>query len=114
LLPERRDMTLAAIRASDEWRYNGVQRLSYLGVVFVLFPLIVWTGLDMSDAFAAAFPSAVTMLGGRQSARTIHFVVTLLLSMFLLVHLVMVIRAGFVSRVRAMITGRAAVPREAQ
>lgn len=91
----------------DEWHYNGIQRMSYLVVVFLLFPLIIWTGLDMSDAFAAAFPTAVTALGGRQSARTIHFAITLLLILFFFVHVVMVYRAGLVSRVRAMITGRA-------
>ena len=102
LMPESFDRS-----DGDELRYNGVQRLSYLIVIFVLFPLIIWTGLDMSDAFAAAFPSAVTALGGRQSARTLHFAVTILLLLFFVVHVVMVIRAGFVNRVRAMITGRA-------
>ena len=100
LIPERLDTT-----GGDEWHYNGIQRLSYLVVVFVLFPLIIWTGLDMSDTFAAAVPSAVTSLGGRQSARTLHFVVTILLMLFLFVHVTMVYRAGFVRRVRAMITG---------
>ena len=101
LIPERLDLA-----DGDEWRYNSIQRLSYLVVVFVLFPLIIWTGLDMSDTFAAVFPSAVTLLGGRQSARTLHFAVTILLMLFLFVHVAMVYRAGFVTRVRAMITGR--------
>ena len=60
----------------------------------------------MSPAFVSAAPAAVTLLGGRQSARTIHFIVSLVLVLFLLVHVAMVVRAGFGSRMRAMITGR--------
>jgi thiosulfate reductase cytochrome b subunit len=87
--------------------YNLLQRLSYLVVIFVLFPLIIWTGLAMSPAFVSAFPATVNVLGGQQSARTLHFVVTLALVIFLLVHIVMVFVAGFRTRMRAMITGRA-------
>ena len=87
--------------------YNVLQRLSYLFVIFVLFPLVIWTGLAMSPAFVSAFPLAVTSLGGQQSARTLHFFVTIALVLFLLVHVAMVCLAGFTSRMRAMITGRA-------
>jgi thiosulfate reductase cytochrome b subunit len=59
----------------------------------------------MSPAVVSAIPSTVTILGGQQSARTIHFFVSLILSAFLLVHVTMVWRAGFWKRVRAMITG---------
>jgi thiosulfate reductase cytochrome b subunit len=83
-----------------------------LFVIFVLFPLVIWTGLAMSPAIAAAFPSAVTLLGGQQSARTLHFFVTVFLVLFLLVHLVMISLAGFKNRMRAMITGRAGTPME--
>lgn len=86
--------------------YNVLQRLTYLFVIFVLFPLIIWTGLAMSPAFVSAVPATVTILGGRQSARTIHFFVSLALLLFLVVHVVMVFLAGFGSRMRAMITGR--------
>jgi thiosulfate reductase cytochrome b subunit len=92
----------------EAWSYNILQRLAYAAVVFVLFPLVIWTGLAMSPAFASFMPSAVSILGGQQSARTLHFFITLLLVLFLLVHLLMVILAGFGSRTRAMITGRAA------
>lgn len=92
--------------AEEAWSYNVVQRLTYLVVVFVLFPLIIWTGLALSPTVEGAFPAAVEILGGRQSARTLHFFVTLLLVLFLLVHIVMVSRAGFRKRVGAMITGR--------
>jgi thiosulfate reductase cytochrome b subunit len=90
--------------------YNALQRLTYLLVIFVLFPLVVWTGLAMSPAIASAIPSAVAILGGQQSARTIHFFVSVFLVIFLLVHVAMVYVAGFRSRVGAMITGRAAAP----
>jgi thiosulfate reductase cytochrome b subunit len=91
---------------SEAWSYNLLQRLSYLFVIFVLFPLIIWTGLAMSPAFVSAVPAAVNLLGGQQSARTIHFFVSLALLLFVLVHVVMVFIAGFRSRMRAMITGR--------
>jgi Thiosulfate reductase cytochrome B subunit (membrane anchoring protein) len=96
--------------AADAWSYNLVQRMTYILVIFVLFPLVIWTGLAMSPAFVSAVPSTVTMLGGRQSARTLHFLVTVSLVAFLLVHVAMVWFAGFGTRVMAMITGRA--PRE--
>jgi thiosulfate reductase cytochrome b subunit len=91
---------------AEAWSYNVLQRLSYLFVIFVLFPLIIWTGLAMSPAFVSAFPLTVTSLGGQQTARTIHFFVTIALVLFLLVHVVMICVAGFQSRMRAMITGK--------
>jgi thiosulfate reductase cytochrome b subunit len=91
---------------AEAWTYNSLQRLAYACVIFILFPLMIWTGLAMSPAFVSAFPIAVTTFGGQQSARTIHFFVTLLLVLFVIVHGVMVCRAGFGSRMRAMITGR--------
>jgi thiosulfate reductase cytochrome b subunit len=92
--------------------YNVLQRLTYLVVIFVLFPLVIWTGLDMSPAVASAFPGAVSVLGGQQSARTIHFFVSVLLFLFLLVHVGMVCLTGFRNRMRAMITGSLGADRE--
>jgi len=92
--------------AAEAWSYNLLQRLSYLVVIFALFPMVIWTGLAMSPAFTSAVPASVTLLGGRQSARTIHFFLAMSLLLFLLVHVGMVWFAGFRSRVRAMITGR--------
>ena len=97
---------------AEAWSYNVLQRLTYLFVIFVLFPLVIWTGLAMSPAFVSAVPATVTLLGGQQSARTIHFFVTLLLMLFLLVHVVMICLAGFRSRMRAMITGQAETDQE--
>src|SRR5580692_7566509 len=62
--------------AAEAWSYNVLQRLTYLLVIFVLFPLVIWTGLAMSPAFVSAVPSTVTVLGGQQSARTIHLFVS--------------------------------------
>ena len=92
---------------AEAWSYNLLQRLTYLFVIFVLFPLVIWTGLAMSPAIASVFPAAVSMLGGQQSARTIHFFVSVFLFLFLLVHIMMIFLAGFSTRMRAMITGRA-------
>ncbi len=86
--------------------YNLLQRLTYLFVIFILFPLIIWTGLAMSPAIMSVFPGMVSVLGGQQSARTIHFFVSGLLVLFLLAHVGMICIAGFKSRMRAMITGR--------
>jgi len=119
LLPARADLSLKTLVASvadhlrfkrpgeeDFWSYNVLQRLTYLIVIFVAFPLIIWTGLAMSPAFTSAFPSSATLLGGRQSARTLHFFLTIFLVLFLLVHIIMVVLAGFRTRMTAMIAGR--------
>jgi len=125
LVPAPGDMTSKRLGASirehlrfkrpgpgEAWSYNVLQRLSYLLVVFVLFPLMIWTGLAMSFGFDSAFPLAVRLLGGHQTARSLHFLVTILLVLFLLVHVVMIVVAGFRARMRAMITGRATPPTE--
>jgi thiosulfate reductase cytochrome b subunit len=97
---------------AEAWSYNLLQRITYLFVIFVLFPLVIWTGLAMSPAFVSAFPATVNVLGGQQSARTLHFFVSVALLIFLLVHVGMVWLAGFRSRMRAMITGRAGTDME--
>jgi thiosulfate reductase cytochrome b subunit len=89
----------------DAHSYNVTQRTAYLIVVFVLFPLVIWTGLAMSPAFDSAIPAAVNLLGGRQSARTLHFFVSGFLLLFVVIHVAMVVLAGFRTRMRAMITG---------
>jgi thiosulfate reductase cytochrome b subunit len=90
---------------NDPGTYNVVQRLTYLTVVFAGFPLMIWTGFAMSPAITSVFPWLVNALDGQQSARTMHFAVANLLVVFLVVHVVMVSRAGFATRVRAMVTG---------
>ena len=98
LRPARIDET-----ASDA--YNVVQRIAYLTVIFVLFPLVIWTGLALSPAVDSAYPLLVNALGGRQSARTLHFFVSGGLLLFVLIHVAMVVHSGFRSHMRAMITG---------
>jgi thiosulfate reductase cytochrome b subunit len=125
LLPLRADLSWRALLTSfakplrferpseaEASSYNVVQRLTYIFVIFVLFPLVIWTGLALSPALISAFPASVTLLGGRQSARTIHFFVSVALVLFLLVHVAMVCLAGFRSRTGAMITGRTATRKE--
>ena len=92
----------------DGRTYNVLQRLTYLAVVFILFPLMIWTGLAMSPAITSVVPALVDALSGQQSARTIHFLVATALVLFLIVHVAMVWRAGFATRMRTMIAGHAA------
>jgi Ni/Fe-hydrogenase b-type cytochrome subunit len=121
IVPERRHWNWRAYRdriarylrrqppdPAEAASYNVLQRTAYVAVIFVLFPLIIWTGLALSPAFNAAFPWFVDVLGGRQSARTLHFILTWLLVLFFVVHVAMIAVSGFRSRMRAMITGRAA------
>src|SRR5579859_1322266 len=90
----------------EAWSYNVLQRITYLLVIFVLFPLMIWTGLAMSFGFTSAFPATARLLGGHQTARSLHFLATILLVIFLVIHVVMIFVAGFRNRMRAMITGR--------
>jgi len=125
IVPERRDWTWRAYwgrmaqylrrtppDAPEASSYNVLQRTAYLIVIFVLFPLVIWTGLAMSPSFVSAVPATAELLGGRQSARTLHFFVSGLLLLFLVVHITMVSLAGFRSRMRAMITGHAEASKE--
>ena len=91
-------------------RYNVLQKASYIGVIFVLLPMIILTGLTMSPGMDAAWPWLVDLFGGRQSARSIHFIVAWLLVAFFLVHILMVLLAGPINELRAMITGWYRVP----
>jgi thiosulfate reductase cytochrome b subunit len=89
----------------NDHTYNALQRISYLIAIFAAFPLLIWTGLAMSPAVTSAFPFLVNVLGGHQSARTLHFFDTLFLVLFIFVHVLMVYLAGFRDRMRGMITG---------
>ncbi len=87
-------------------RYNVLQKLAYLGVIFVLLPLMVLMGLALSPWANAVWPGWVDIFGGRQSARTIHFVVAWLLVGFVLIHVFEVVVSGLWNHLRSMITGR--------
>ena len=86
--------------------YNALQKLAYFSVIFILGPLIVLTGLTMSPTMDSAFPFLPWMFGGRQSARTIHFICAFSFLGFFIVHMVMVVLSGTWNNVRSMITGR--------
>jgi thiosulfate reductase cytochrome b subunit len=127
MVPSKADLRWTSIRGSTledlRWRsrgtnaagtYNLVQRLTYLAVVFALFPAIFWTGLAMSFGITSVFPVMAVALGGHQSARTLHFAFVALLLLFVAVHVLMIYLAGLVNNVRAMITGHLSAGRNAR
>lgn len=113
ILPKGADVTGLPRDALDHARfrfhhrrsYSPLQKLSYFTVFFILFPLIILTGLTMSPGMDAAWPWLLDVFGGRQTARTIHFVVMVLLVLFFIVHIAMVVLAGPINVLRSMITG---------
>lgn len=122
IAPELRDLKAVPgdvadhlrLRIRHRARYGALQKLSYAAVLLVLFPLIVLTGLAMSPGINAAWPWLIDLFGGRQTARSIHFVTMALLVAFFIVHIVMVVLAGPVNTMRSMITGRYRVDGEEQ
>jgi len=107
-----RDHALLRFPKGDEaLRYNVLQKLAYLSVV-VAFPVLVLAGLTMSPAVDAAFPWLVPVFHGRQSARTVHFVLATYLVAFVVVHILMVLVSGVFNNMRSMITGRYRIPEE--
>lgn len=104
-----------ALRFHDPARpaaYNIFQKLSYAGVIFAILPVMIFTGLALSPGMTAAWPWLLDIFGGRQSARSIHFIAAALLTLFIIVHLALVILAGPLNEMRSMITGRWRVPAE--
>jgi len=117
LIPSQRDLRhlpgsileharLRFPRGEAARRYNVLQRLAYLLVIFVLIPVIVLAGCAMSPRLDAGFPWLVNLFGGRQSARTMHFIVAWLVVVFVVVHVAMVMLSGPWNNLRSMITGR--------
>jgi len=97
----------------DEARhYNVLQKLAYFGIVVIVLPLLVLAGLTMSPGIDAAFPWLVEIFGGRQTARTIHFICATLVTLFVVVHVVMVLVSGLFNNLRSMITGNYAIDPE--
>jgi thiosulfate reductase cytochrome b subunit len=93
-------------------RYNALQKLTYLLVIFVALPLMIATGLTMSPGFDAFAPWLIDLFGGRQSARTLHFITASSLVAFVVVHVAMVLVSGVFNNMRSMITGRYAIQTE--
>ncbi|MET0294666.1 MAG: cytochrome b/b6 domain-containing protein [Phenylobacterium sp.] len=96
-------------KGQEARRYNVLQKATYLVVIFLLLPLMVLTGLSMSPGFGAVGYGLIELLGGRQSARAIHFISASLIVLFVLVHVAMVFAAGAWNNIRSMITGRFAI-----
>ena len=119
MLPARGELTGAHVRTElrdhFRWRslrhassgtYGTLQKTSYLILIFVFVPLMILTGIAQSPGFTAAMPALLDLFGGRQSARTLHTIGTVLLVLFVVVHVLEVAAAGFFSKVRSMITGK--------
>ncbi len=119
LVPTRRELSLANIwhdivlharlrfpKGEDAKRYHILQKLAYGGTVFVLLPLMVATGLAMSPGIGASWSWLIDLLGGRQSARSIHFITASAVVGFIVVHVLMVLLAGPYNEIRSMITGK--------
>lgn len=101
-------------KGEEARHYNVLQKLAYLGIIFVVLPVTVLAGLVMSPGLDAALPFILDLFGGRQSARTIHFIGAWTIVLFVLVHVFMVLVSGVWNNLRSMITGRYAIePEEA-
>jgi thiosulfate reductase cytochrome b subunit/pimeloyl-ACP methyl ester carboxylesterase len=96
-------------KGEEARRYNILQKGAYLAVVLILLPLMALTGMTMSPSLDATFPWLLDIFGGRQSARSIHFITANLIVLFFLVHIFMVIVSGLWNNIRSMITGRYAI-----
>ena len=95
----------ARLKFHHTGRYNTLQKLAYGGVLFVALPLMVLTGLSMSPSMNTVLPFLPEIFGGRQTARTIHFIVMVLLVLFFTVHMLMILAAGPINELRSIVTG---------
>jgi thiosulfate reductase cytochrome b subunit len=100
-------------KGEEAKRYNVLQKLAYVVILFVVAPLIVLTGLTMSPTIDTAFPWLLTIFGGRQAARTIHFIACFTFVGFIVIHVMEVILTGFFNNIRSMVTGWFVVKHEA-
>jgi len=119
MVPGRGELSIARLRTEVQdqfrWRsrahaadggYGTLQKTSYLLLLFVFVPLMILTGIAQAPGFAAALPALLDLFGGRQSARTLHTIGTVVLVLFVAVHVLEVAASGFVNKLRAMIIGR--------
>lgn len=90
---------------SDDARYNPLQKITYSLMFFVILPTAILSGLTLSPGMNAAWPWLVDLFGGRQSARSIHFIMAASIAAFIVLHLALVLLAGPVNEMRSMITG---------
>ena len=103
-------LSLNAQATTSTGTFNVLQKFSYIGVIFVVLPMMILTGITMSPAMNAAWPWLLDIFGGRQSARSIHFITATLMALFVIVHLIMVLLSGPITGIRSMITGRHVAP----
>jgi thiosulfate reductase cytochrome b subunit len=96
-------------KGEEAKHYNVLQKLAYLSVIFGLLPLVILTGLTMSPGMDSVFPVLLDVFGGRQSARTIHFLCATGIVLFAAVHIFMVIVSGLWNNLRSMVTGHYAI-----
>lgn len=108
-LPKDPHLRLKFSRGADSLRYHPMQRVAYAGMVIVVLPVIILTGMAMSPALNAIFPFLLDIFGGRQSARSIHFICMVLIVLFVVVHVLMVILSGPLNQLRGMITGKVSI-----
>lgn len=108
----RRHLRWGARRHASTSAYGVLQKASYLLLIFVFVPLMILTGVAQSPGFTAAAPVLLDLFGGRQSARTLHTAGTVVLVLFVVVHVLEVVAAGAFNRVRSMITGKYAISKE--
>ena len=106
-------MVLRHPKGNEAKQYNVLQKLAYVVILFVVAPLIVLTGLTMSPMIDTAFPWLLTIFGGRQGARTIHFLACFAFVGFIVIHVLQVILTGFFNNIRSMVTGWFVVKHEA-
>jgi thiosulfate reductase cytochrome b subunit len=99
-------------KGEEARRYNALQKMAYLTVIFLLLPLMIVTGATMSPGVDAAFPWLADLFGGRQTARTIHFVTAFCIVGFVVIHLLAVLASGLWNNLRSMVTGRYAIASE--
>jgi thiosulfate reductase cytochrome b subunit len=95
----------ARLRFHHTREYSVLQKLAYASVLLVMLPLMILTGLAMSPGMNAAWPWLPEILGGRQTARTIHFAVMVMLVLFFVVHMLMIVAAGPINEMRSIVTG---------
>lgn len=125
LMPTRKQMGMSAIlrtlwmhirlrhpTGAEALAYNLFQKVAYLGVIFALSPLMILTGMTMSNTAVAGFPWLIEMFGGRQTARLIHFTCAMFILTFIFVHVFQVFIAGFRREMRSIVTGYYIAPKE--
>ena len=99
-------------RGEEARHYNVLQKITYALVLFVILPVLVLAGIEMSPGMDAVLPWLRDIFGGRQSARSIHFIMAMALVLFVVVHVVMVVLSGLFNNLRSMITGRYRIEEE--